>query len=58
MMDISLGDDSLVKVVGIGIVTFQRDDMPPISFMDALYVPGLKKNLILVSTLHDRGLEV
>jgi hypothetical protein len=58
MMDISLGDDSLVKVVGIGIVTFQRDDMPPISFMDSLYVPGLKKNLILVSTLHDRGLEV
>jgi hypothetical protein len=50
-MEISLRDDSLVRVVGIGIVTFQRDDMPPISFKDVLYVPRLKNNLILVSTL-------
>jgi hypothetical protein len=32
--------------------------MPPISFMDVFYVLGLKKNLISVSTLQDRGLEV
>jgi hypothetical protein len=32
--------------------------MPPISFKDVLYVPGLRKNLILVSTLQDRGLKV
>jgi hypothetical protein len=57
-MEIALGDDSLVRVAGIGIVTFQRDIMPPISFRDVLYVPGLKKNLISVSTLQDRGLEV
>jgi hypothetical protein len=57
-MEIALGDDSLVKVVGIGIVTFQREGMPPISFRDVLYIPGLKKNLISVSTLQDRGLEV
>jgi hypothetical protein len=57
-IEISLGDDTLVKVVGIGIVTFQRDSMQMISFRDVLYVPGLKKNLILVSTLQDRGLEV
>jgi hypothetical protein len=57
-IEISLGDDTLVRVAGIGIVTFQRDDMPPISFWDVLYVPGLKKNLISVSTLQDRGLEV
>jgi hypothetical protein len=57
-MEISLGHDSLVRVVGIGSVTFQIDAMPPISFRDVLYVPGLKKNLISVSTLQDRGLEV
>jgi hypothetical protein len=57
-MEIALGDDTLVRVAGCGIVTFQRDDMPPILFRDVLYVPGLKKNLILVSTLLDRGLEV
>jgi hypothetical protein len=57
-MEIVLGDDIIVKVVGRGTVTFQRESMPPISFRDVLYVPGLKKNLILVSTLQDKGLEV
>jgi hypothetical protein len=46
------------KLVGIGTVTFRRDSLPPISFTDILYVPGMKKNLISVSTLQDRGLEV
>jgi hypothetical protein len=50
-MDISLGDDSLFRVYRIDIVTFRRDGMPPISFRDILYVPGLKKNLISVYTL-------
>jgi hypothetical protein len=54
-MEIGLGDDTVVRVVGCGIVTFQRDGLPPISFRDVLYVPGLKKNLISVSTLQDRG---
>jgi hypothetical protein len=57
-IEISLGDDTLVRVARIGTVTFRRDSMPPISFTDVLYVPGLKKNLISVSTLQDRGLEV
>jgi hypothetical protein len=57
-MEIALGDDTIVRVAGRGTMTFQRDTMPPISFRDVLYVPGLKKNLISVSTLQDRGLEV
>jgi hypothetical protein len=57
-MEIALGDDTIVRVVGRGTVTFQRESMPPISIMDVLYVPGMKKNLISVSTLQDRGLEV
>jgi hypothetical protein len=57
-IEISLGDDRVVRVAGVGTVAFQRDGMPPISFTDVLYVPGMKKNLILVSTLQDRGLEV
>jgi hypothetical protein len=57
-MEISLGDDTIVIVVGRGTITFQRESMPPLSFRDVLYVPGLKKNLISVSTLQDRGLEV
>jgi hypothetical protein len=35
-MEIALGDDTIVIVVGSGIVTFQRDGLPPISFMDVL----------------------
>jgi hypothetical protein len=57
-IEISLGDDRVVRVAGVGTVAFQRDGMPPISFTDVLYVPGMKKNLISVSTLQDRGLEV
>jgi hypothetical protein len=58
MMKIALGDDTIVRVVGRGTVTFQWESMPPISFRDVLCVPELKKNLISVSTLQDRGLEV
>ena len=57
-IEISLGDDRVVRVAGVRTVAFQRDGMPPISFTDAHYVPGMKKNLISISTLQDRGLEV
>jgi hypothetical protein len=51
-IDISLGDDRVVTVA------FRRENLPPILFTDVLFVPGMKKNLISVSTLQDRGLEV
>jgi hypothetical protein len=57
-IDISLGYDRVVIVVGIGTFSFRRENLPPISFTDVLFIPGMKKNLILVSTLQDRGLEV
>jgi hypothetical protein len=57
-IDISLGDEKVVTVAGIGTVAFRRENLPPISFTDVLFVPGMKKNLISVSTLQDRGLEV
>ena len=57
-MEIALGDDTIVRVAGRGTINFQRESMPLILFRDVLYVPGLKKNLISVSTLQDRGLEV
>ena len=57
-IDISLVDDRIVTVAGVGTVPFRREDLPPISFTDVLFVPGMKKNLISVSTLQDRGFEV
>jgi hypothetical protein len=50
-IDISLGDDRVVTVAGIDTVAFRRESLPPISFTDVLFVPGMKKNLISVFTL-------
>ena len=57
-LEIVLGDDSIVKEVGIGTISFQRESQPPMLVRDVLYVPALKKNLILVPTIEDRGFEV
>jgi hypothetical protein len=57
-IEIALGDDRAFTVAGIGTVAFRRESLPPISFIDVLFILGMKKNLISVSTLQDRGLEV
>jgi hypothetical protein len=57
-LEVVLGDDSVVKEFGSGIVSFQRDFLPPMLLRDVIYVRGLKKNLVLVSTIADRGNEV
>ena len=43
---------------GVGIVSFERESGKPLSFADVLYVPGLTKKLISVSTLEDKGYRV
>jgi hypothetical protein len=54
-LEVVLGDDSVVKVVGSGTLSFQRESVPPMLVRDVLYVPGLKKNLILIyeALFHD-----
>ena len=42
----------------VGTISFQRESLPPLAVSDVLYVPGLKKNLIFVSTIEDKGYEV
>ena len=53
-----LGDDTVIKVVGCGTITFQRDSMSPMILKKVLFVLWLKKNLISVSMIEDRGLGV
>jgi hypothetical protein len=53
-----LGDDSMVKVVGSGIVSIQRESLHPMLLRDVLYFLGLKNNLVSISTIEDRGYEV
>jgi hypothetical protein len=57
-LEIVLGDNTIVRAAGCGIVSFQRELRPPLVFMDVLYVPWLKKNIILVSSIQDRGFEM
>ena len=57
-LEIVLGNDTIVKAAKHGTISFQRECMPPLVFRDVLYVLGLKKNLISVSSIQDRGLEV
>ena len=55
---VELGDDAWYQAQGVGTVSFERESGKPLSFADVLYVPGLTKNLISVSTLEDKGYQV
>lgn len=57
-LEVELGDNRIVEAVGVGIVSFQRESLPPLKLKEVLYVPGLKKNLVSVSTIEDQGYEV
>ena len=47
-----------MRVVGVGTVTFERESLLPLKVMDVLYVPGMKKNLISVFSMEEKGLDV
>ena len=55
---VELGDDARYQAQGVGIVSFEREFGKPLSIADVLYVRGLTKNLISVSTLEDKGYHV
>jgi hypothetical protein len=52
---IDLGDERCYNAQGVGVVSFQRESGKSLCFSDVLYVPGLTKNLISISTLEDKG---
>ena len=55
-VEVVLGDDTVVRAVGRGTIIFQRGSISPMTLRDVLFVLGLKKNLISVSMIEDRGL--
>jgi hypothetical protein len=57
-LEVELGDERIVKVVGVGTVSFQRESSPPLVVSEVLYVPRLKKNLISMSTIENKDYEV
>ena len=57
-MHIEMGDDERYSVSRVGMVSFQREHGAPITLTDVKYVSGLKKNMVLVATLEDKGYNV
>jgi hypothetical protein len=48
----------VVKAVGCGTVSFQRESLPPMLLREVLYVLGLKKNLVSISAIEEMGYKV
>eukprot|EP00253_Pinus_taeda_P030066 PITA_30066 len=57
-MCIEIGDDGRYSVSEVGTVAFQRDHETPLTLTNVMYVPGLKKNLVSVAMLEDKGYNV
>jgi len=57
-MHIKLGEDERYNMTNIGIVTFQRELGSPLRLKDVMFVIGLKKNIISIAVLKDRGYDV
>lgn len=57
-MEIILGDDATFLVKGVGNVTLQLNQGNIIHLQEVLYVLDLKKNLVSISAMEDKGFRV
>jgi hypothetical protein len=57
-VEVVLRYDQVVKEIGCGTISFQRESLPPMSLREVLYVSGLKKNLVSFSAIEEMGYEV
>eukprot|EP00253_Pinus_taeda_P033130 PITA_33130 len=55
---IEMGDDGRYSATGIGTISFERESGKPFILKEFMHVPGLKKNLISVAMLEDKGYDV
>jgi hypothetical protein len=53
-----LGDNAKYTVKGVGSSTFQLDSDIPLQLSEVLYVPGMKRNLVSIYSLEDKGYKV
>ena len=56
--EIILGDNSTYLVKGTGTVTLHLSQGQVLCLQDVLYVPNLKKNLVSISAMEDKGFNV
>jgi hypothetical protein len=52
---VELGDDATYAIQGVGSTSFQLDSSIVLHIEEILFVPRLKKNLLSISTLEDKG---
>ena len=57
-MWIEIGDDGKYRVLGEGMVSFQREHGALLTLTNVKYVPGLKKNFLSIAMLEDKGYDV
>jgi hypothetical protein len=57
-LHVVLGDNVSYIVKGVGYSSFQIDSDIPLQLSEVLYVPGMKRNLVFVSSLEDKGYKV
>ena len=57
-MHIEMGDDGRYSAIGIGTITFERESINPFLLKNVMHVPSLKKKLVSVAMLEDRGYDV
>jgi hypothetical protein len=57
-LHVVLGDDARYNVKGVGTSTFQLDSNMQLQLREVLYVPGMKRNLVSIFVLEDKGYKV
>ena len=55
---VSLGDDYQYPIKGIGESSYKLDSGTSMNMKEVLYVPSLKKNLLSISSLDNKGYRV
>lgn len=57
-IEVEMGDETSYSIQGIGSTSFRLDSSTDLKITEILYVPGIKKNLLSVSALEDKGFRV
>jgi hypothetical protein len=55
---VKLSDDYQYPIKGVGEASYRLDSRKPMKMKDVLYVHGLKKNLLSISALDEKGFRV
>eukprot|EP00253_Pinus_taeda_P010992 PITA_10992 len=55
---IVMGNDEKYSVSGVGTIIFHREHGSRLTLTDVKYVPGMKRNLVSIAMLEDRGYDV